>query len=241
MTDSVSNQEELGPEDGVAPEGDDAMEGAGVEAPEAVDGKDGAADGPAAAEDAEAAGRAERETSDDPMEAGTDEAREDDAVMDVDLGLDADAALDALREDYDGLNDRHLRLVAEFNNFRRRTDQERIDLWGRAQADLVGRLVDVLDDLQRVAALDLSNATVEGIMEGIDLVERKFSRTLDDAGAEVIDPEGEPFDPERMEAMMRVPAESEEDDDTVAQVFQKGYTFKGHLVRAARVSVLKHG
>lgn len=149
--------------------------------------------------------------------------------------------LSALRREFEGLNDRHLRLVAEFNNFRRRSEQERLGAWARAQADLVGKYLDVLDDLQRVAELDLSNATVEGIMEGIDLVERKFVRTLADAGVDMIDPTGEPFDPERMEAMMRVPAETEEQADTVAQVFQKGYSLKGILVRPARVSVFTQG
>ena len=146
----------------------------------------------------------------------------------------------ALREEFDGLNDRHLRLAAEFNNYRRRVEQERIDAWSRAQGDMVARILDVLDDLQRVAQLDLSNATVEAIMEGVDLVERKFVRMLKDAGVETLDPTGQAFDPERMEAMMRVPAESEEADETVAQVFQKGYALKGHLVRPARVSVYKH-
>lgn len=147
----------------------------------------------------------------------------------------------ALREEFEALNDRHLRLVAEFNNFRRRSEQERMSAWGRAQADLVANLLDVLDDLQRVADLDLSNATVETIMEGIDLVERKFMRQLEEAGVEVIEPEGEAFDPERMEAMMRVPAEDDEQADTVAQVFQKGYSLKGNLVRPARVSVYTQG
>jgi molecular chaperone GrpE len=78
-------------------------------------------------------------------------------------------------------------------------------------------------------------------MEGIDLVERKFVRVIVDSGLEMIDPVGEAFDPERMEAMMRVHTENEEEDDVVAQVFQKGYTLKGILVRPARVSVHKHG
>lgn len=152
-----------------------------------------------------------------------------------------DAELVALREELESLNDRHLRLAAEFNNYRRRVEQERVESWSRAQADLVARFLDVLDDLQRVAELDLDNATVEAIMEGVDLVERKFARALEEAGVEIIDPEGEPFDPEVMEAMMRMPAESEEDDDVVAQVLQKGYALKGNLVRPARVSVFKHG
>jgi molecular chaperone GrpE len=142
---------------------------------------------------------------------------------------------------FDELNDRHLRLAAEFNNFRRRTEQQRLEVWARAQADLVEKFLDVLDDLHRVADLDLSNATVEGIMEGIDLVERKFVRVVADMGMEMIDPSGDAFDPELMEAMMRVPTENEEEDDLVAQVFQKGYTLKGILVRPARVSVHKHG
>ncbi|MEX2472287.1 MAG: nucleotide exchange factor GrpE [Gemmatimonadota bacterium] len=155
--------------------------------------------------------------------------------------LPEEGALAELRSEFDELNDRHLRLAAEFNNFRRRSEQERRESWSRAQADLLGRLLDVLDDLERVAALDTSSATVDGIMEGIDLVERKFIRALGETGAEIIDPAEQPFDPERMEALMRVATEDEELDDHVAQVFQKGYELKGVLVRPARVSVYKHG
>jgi molecular chaperone GrpE len=168
--------------------------------------------------------------------------------QDIDASEDAEAVGEAteeiakLRTDFEELTDRHLRLVAEFNNFRRRSEQERLGAWGRAQADVIAKFLDVLDDLNRVAQLDLSNASVEGIMEGVDLVERKFVRMLEDTGVEIIDPgTGEPFDPERMEAMMRVPAESEEQDDSVAQVMQKGYSLKGTLVRPARVAVFKHG
>jgi len=154
---------------------------------------------------------------------------------------EAEVALAALQGEFDVLNDRYLRLAAEFTNYRRRVEQERTDLWGRAQGEILGKLLDVLDDLQRVAALDLENATVEAILEGIDLVDRKFERILADTGVEVVDPVGVPFDPETMEAMMRVPTEAEEEDDRVAQVFQKGYTLKGQLLRPARVSVLKTG
>jgi molecular chaperone GrpE len=139
------------------------------------------------------------------------------------------------------LNDKHLRLVAEFSNYRRRTEQERLNAWGRAQADLISKFLDVLDDLNRVAQLDLSNATVERIMEGIDLVERKFSRMLEDVGVETIDPLGAPFDPQTMEAITRVPAEKPDQDDTVAMVMQKGYALKGTLIRPARVAVYKQG
>ncbi|MDA0328912.1 MAG: nucleotide exchange factor GrpE [Gemmatimonadetes bacterium] len=145
------------------------------------------------------------------------------------------------QDEFEALNDRHLRLVAEFNNYRRRTEQERLSAWARAQADLVEKFVDLLDDLHRVAELDLTNATVEAIMEGIDLVERKFVRALGDSNVEMIDPAGQMFDPTGMEAMMRVPAESDDQVDHVAQVFQKGYSLKGTLIRPARVSVYTKG
>lgn len=213
MTDAVKEDEELGPEDGVREEPLD-------DSPDELDGVE--------------------------AELGADSAGEADADalpeshQPVGMGHDG-TDLTALRNEYDTLNDRHLRLAAEFNNFRRRTEQERLSAWSRAQADLVGKFLDVLDDLHRVAELDLDNATVEAIMEGIDLVEKKFVRVIGDVGAEIIDPTGEPFDPELMEAMMRVPAESDEQADTVAQVFQKGYSLKGILIRAARVSVHTQG
>ena len=78
-------------------------------------------------------------------------------------------------------------------------------------------------------------------MEGVDLVERKFARTLEESGIEVIDPVGDEFDPERMEAMMRVPSDSQQQVGTVAQVLQKGYSLKDVLVRPARVSVFTQG
>ena len=206
--------------------------------------------------DDEVAGLTDDADLQDPLE-GFDESDEDDtsdddaprdgAVAGAEDGEhsegegDGDAEVLAVGAQFDELNDRHLRLAAEFNNFRRRTEQQRLESWTRAQADLVEKFLDVLDDLHRVADLDLSNATVEGIMEGIDLVERKFVRVIADSGMEMIDPVGDTFDPERMEAMMRVPTENEEEDDVVAQVFQKGYTLKGILVRPARVSVHKHG
>ena len=140
----------------------------------------------------------------------------------------------------DRLKDQHLRLAADFDNYRKRTEDRLRQRWDRAQADLVSRLLDPLDDLLRVTALEPENkSSVDSIVEGVDLVERKFFRVLGDAGVEVVDPAGEVFDPNTMEAMMRVPTESDEDDDTVAAVFQKGYTLKGVLIRPARVSVFK--
>ena len=146
-----------------------------------------------------------------------------------------------LQAEFDELNDRYLRLVAEFTNYKRRVESERLDMWARAQVDMVRQFVDALDDLQRVGAWQADTTTVEALVEGVDLVERKFHQALEAAGVEVLDPAGEKFDPNTMAAMMRVPAESDEEDDIVQDVMQKGYMLKGHLVRPAGVSVKKFG
>ena len=160
-------------------------------------------------------------------------------------GADAAEARGSLGEDLEreiaDVNDRHLRLAAEFENYRKRVRAEKQETWARAQADLMRLLVESIDDLQRVALLNPDTSSVQDIVQGVDLVERKMLRALADAGLEVLDPAGEDFDPQVMEAVMVTSASSEDEDDTVDQVLQRGYVLQGHLVRPARVSVRTHG
>ncbi len=144
-----------------------------------------------------------------------------------------------LEAEFNRMKERHLRLAADFDNYRKRMEIQLRERWDRAQADLLARMLDPLDDLLRVTELEPDNASVDAIVEGVDLVERKFFQAMSAAGLEVVATEGEAFDPNTMEAMMRVPADSDELDDQVDKVFQRGYTFRGMLVRAARVSVFK--
>ena len=193
-----------------------------------------------------------RKTHDDPAVAtGNDEnelegsvrERSPEAEQEEAAEADLTVELDHLQSEFESLNDRHLRLAAEFTNYRRRAEKEMTEAWGRAQADLLRRFLDVLDDLQRVSALDprTQPVSVEAVVEGVDLVERKFQRALEEARVDVVEPApGTPFDPATMEAVTTVPATEPGQDDTVAQVFQRGYRFRDHLVRPARVSVRKH-
>ena len=148
--------------------------------------------------------------------------------------------LDVLQNEYRALNDRLLRLAAEFDNYRKRTERERAELWTRAQADLMKRLLDTLDDLQRYAATDPQQTSTEALLEGAHLVEKKLRHALESAGLETIAAEGEFFNPASMEAMMTVPTERQEEDESVAAVLQKGYRFKDVLIRPARVQVRKY-
>jgi molecular chaperone GrpE len=146
----------------------------------------------------------------------------------------------SLRRELSAASDRYLRLAAEFDNYRKRIERERVDAWGRAQAELAGRLLDGLDDLERVTQ-HAAGSTVESLVEGVQMVERKLHATLNAAGLEVVQAEGASFDPNSMEAVAMVGTDSRADDDIVSDVFQRGYTFRGTLLRPARVRVKKYG
>lgn len=156
-----------------------------------------------------------------------------------DQGEGVVAGVEELREELETLNDQHLRLAAEFNNYRRRNERERSALATRLQADLVASLLDVLDDLQRVADSG-ADVRADSVLEGVRLVEKKFASVLEAAGLEPIEAEGEPFDPEVMEALMSVPTQDPDKDHRVADVFQRGYRFRDAMVRPARVRVWQH-
>jgi molecular chaperone GrpE len=145
--------------------------------------------------------------------------------------------MEALQGEVDRLKDQHLRLAADFENYRKRVKAELAGAWARAQADLVKRLVETLDDLERVSRFTSEDASVDVLVEGVDLVERKLLKALGEAGLQVLDPAGEAFDPNTMEAMMIVAPEKDGQDEEVHQVLEKGYVFKDQLVRPARVSV----
>ena len=135
------------------------------------------------------------------------------------------------------VRDRYLRLAAEFDNFRKRAARERAEVWGRAQADLVQRLVDALDDLARCAHVDPATTDAKTIHDGVDMVERKVWKVLDGAGVVRIDQVGVPFDPNVHEAVTTAAAASPEEDHTVGAVLQPGYQLAGVLIRPARVAV----
>jgi molecular chaperone GrpE len=154
-------------------------------------------------------------------------------------GTDPIPGLAAMVGELEEIRDRHVRLAAEFENYRKRTREELNQASGRAQAALVGSLVDALDDLERVHRVDPDHATVTAVLEGVELLERKLHRILAEAGMEILEPEDAAFDPEVMEAVVRVPTDDHALDDQVAQVLQRGVLFRGHLVRPARVAVHK--
>lgn len=136
--------------------------------------------------------------------------------------------------------DKYLRLVAEFDNFRKRMLKERLEAEARGQGELVRQLLDPFDDIARFAHVDPAVTESTTLVEGVSMVEKKLDKSLRAAGLETVNPVGQKFDPSLHEAVATEPAEERDQDGTVARVYQAGYTFKGQLLRPARVVVRQY-
>ncbi len=134
--------------------------------------------------------------------------------------------------------DKYLRLAAEFDNYKKRSLKERTEAHTRAQADLVAKLVDALDDLARFAHVDPAQTDAKTYHDGVDMVERKVWKQLDALGVTRIDQPGVPFDPNQHEAVTMAPASAAAQDHTVGAILQPGYKIGDALIRPARVVVL---
>lgn len=126
------------------------------------------------------------------------------------------------------------RLKAEFVNYRRRTDRERMETHAWAQGQLVEKLLPVLDDFDRAEAAAAAHDPAS--VKGFHLIREKLARILVEAGLERIEAEGAAFDPELHEALLTQQVEPER-AGRVLQEIEPGYLFKGRLVRPARVQV----
>lgn len=153
------------------------------------------------------------------------------------LEADVDALSAQLTADLEQQKDKYVRLLAEFDNFRRRSVRDRQDAEHRGMGNLLRGMLDTLDDLSRFAHVDPDKTESKTLVDGVGMVERKLIKSLAGHGLEVVEPTGKPFDPALHEAISTAPAASEEEDHLVAQTFQVGYVFNGTLLRPARVVV----
>ena len=141
-----------------------------------------------------------------------------------------------LQEDLTTERERHLRLLAEFDNYRRRTTQERALAEETGKRELLLALLDVKDDVDR--ALLHIRETSDAVADGLRLIQQRFNNLLEAHGVTAFDSEGEVFDPELHEAMTMIDGDGEQ-SGTVYSEHRRGYFMNGKLLRAARVAVLK--
>jgi molecular chaperone GrpE len=145
-----------------------------------------------------------------------------------------------LQRDLTTERDKMLRLAAEFDNYRKRVMRERLEAEARGKAELVKELLEPMDDIARFAHVDPEVTDSTTLVEGVAMVERKLEKTMRSAGLEVVNPLDEMFDPAKHEAVGTEPADSPEQDGTIGRVYQAGYTFRGQLLRPARVVVRQY-
>ncbi len=150
---------------------------------------------------------------------------------------------DASEEDKDAeladLKDRYMRLLAEYDNFRRRTQKEKEEIYAASVAEVVKEWLPLVDDIERAVASseNMDETSVEKVAEGIKLIGKQAGSVLGKLGVEEISgKEGEAFDPNLHEAVMHVEDENF-GEQQIAQVFQKGYTCKGKVIRHTVVKV----
>jgi molecular chaperone GrpE len=148
-------------------------------------------------------------------------------------------AEEKLQAELEEQKDKYLRLMAEFDNFRRRTSKERLELIQTAGKDVIVSLLDVLDDVDRAEKQLQTNADIELQKEGIQLVFNKIRSTLHGKGVKALESIHTDFDVEKHEAITEIPAPTEDLKGKVLDEVQKGYYLNDKLIRFAKVVVGK--
>jgi len=166
--------------------------------------------------------------------------------MEAQPGIDSDEAMenagqaggeyDKLASELQEAKDKHLRLLAEWDNYRRRTVKENFDLVASANAKLLGKLTEVLDDFNLAFDPKHKSDKLEDVEKGMRLIYNKFKNILSEEGLTEVDPLGAEFDPNLHDALMQQPSDTVPENH-VSQVLMKGYKAKDKILKHAKVIV----
>ncbi len=166
----------------------------------------------------------EKEMNETPIEETAEAAAEETAET---------VEVNPFEEKYNAERDAHLRLAAEFDNFRKRTVKEKEASYGLGRADAVAKMLPVYDNLERALNQPTEDAAYK---KGVELTMTELVKILNGLGVEIFGEKGEPFDPNLHNAVMHIDDESLE-ENTISQVFQKGFKIGDKVVRFAMVQV----
>lgn len=143
--------------------------------------------------------------------------------------------VEEIKKSAEEYKDKWMRNVAEFDNYKKRNANLYRDAYNDGKIELLLKILPIGDNLSIALNMGLDEKTAEGV----NLLKRKFDEILKGLEVEEINPEGEKFDPMLCEAIMQVEKQEGEEEDTVKQVFEKGYKLKDKIIRYAKVSVIK--
>ena len=143
------------------------------------------------------------------------------------------AEVENLKAEIDEANDRYKRLFAEFENYKKRTQKDRENIYGMVTSDVVSTMLPIMDNLEKASSVKTEDLSYQ---EGVNLVVKQFASALKGLGLEEIETVGKPFDPEFHEAVSRVQDPTKE-DQIVVEEFRKGYKIGNKVVRHSMVIV----
>jgi molecular chaperone GrpE len=156
-----------------------------------------------------------------------------------DITEEADSKVTELQSSVNELKDKQLRLLAEFDNYKKRTTRERLELMTSASKEVIMALLPVLDDFDRAKRMADNPEMGEQFSEGVSLVYNRLNSTLQALGLKVMESNGQPFDPEWHDAITDIPAPTEDLKGKVIDTIEKGYLLNDKIIRHAKVVVGK--
>lgn len=165
------------------------------------------------------------------------EAQEDTAEENTQEEVSVEEQLQKAQEEIQHLKDNHLRQLAEFDNYRKRTLKEKAELILNGGEKVMTAFLPILDDLARAQENIEKNQDYNTLKEGVDLIVKKLYKVLGEQGLTVIDTEGQPFDTDYYEAVALVPVEDDAQKGKIIDCVQTGYKLNDKVIRHAKVVV----
>lgn len=148
---------------------------------------------------------------------------------------DERSEIEILKEDLQKEKDSYLRLFAEFDNYKKRTAKERLEIFKTANSEVIIALLPVLDDFER-AMKEIEKSGQDDLVKGVSLIQNKFIETLRGKGLKAVEiKSGDEFDTDKMEAITQIPAPTEELKGKVVDVVETGYALNDKIIRYAKV------
>lgn len=166
----------------------------------------------------------------------------DDATMEANTNAEQTVAEELsveeqLAQDLASEKDKHLRLFAEFENYKRRTSKERVELFKTANQEVLQAMLPVLDDFDR-ALVEISKSQDENLLRGVTLIHEKLRNTLTSKGLEEVEVKaGDAFDADFAEAITQIPAPSDKMKGKIVDVIEKGYKLGDKIIRFPKVVI----
>jgi len=149
--------------------------------------------------------------------------------------IEEKSPLELAEETIANLTDRLMRTAAEFDNFKKRSQREKDEVYSTAVCDTIEKILPILDNLDRAVCVSVENEEANGILDGVKMIKKQFEDTLSSIGVVPMNAAGTPFDPEKHNAVMT--EESDQEENTVLEELMKGYLYKDKVVRHAMVKV----